>query len=279
MRLLKIFGVLVVLVCVAAVAVIAQDRPADRPVNRGLGWNMLVGGGAHLGVSARDPEPAEADRQKLAGGAVVDDVQPDSPASKAGLKRADVIVEFDGERVRSAQQFSRLVQETPAGRTVKAAIVRDGQRSEVQLTPSHDRRAEVYIDGDRIRDRFEGLTARMPEFNFDFEMPGVTASLGRLGVTVSPLTDQLATYFGAKEGVLVSAVASGSAAERAGLKAGDVITSVNGERVRSSADITRALRNMKDDADVTIAIVREKKESSLKARLEPRELPRSARPI
>ena len=277
MRLLKILSVLVVLAGLAVV-VGAQARAPERPAPGTRAFALSVDG-ARIGVSARDLDPAEADRQKLTGGAVVEDVQPDTPAARAGLKRADVIVEFDGERVRSARQFSRLVQETAPGRTVKATIARDGQRSDVQLTPSNDRRADVFIDGDRLRERFENFSARMPEFNFDFEMPGLPGPRGRLGVTLEPLSDQLATYFGAKEGVLVSAVAAGSAAERAGLKAGDVITNVNGERVRSAQDVTRALRSVNDDAEVTVGIVRDKKESSVKAKLERETLPRSARPI
>ena len=55
-----------------------------------------------------------------------------------------------------------------------------------------------------------------------------------LGVTVSPLTDQLASYFGVKQGVLVSAVTSDSPAAGAGVRAGDVITAVNGQTVSSS---------------------------------------------
>ena len=276
MKVLKIVSVLVVVAGLAAAAVMAQGRSVEPSQKRAFAFNMFAG--SRLGVSARDLDQAEVDRQKLAGGAVVEDVLPESPAAKAGLRRADVIVEFDGERVRSAQQFARLVQETPSGRTVKATIVRDGQRSDVQLTPSADRGAEMYFDGDQFKRQVEEFTARMPEFNFEMGVPPGEPR-GRLGVTVSPLSDQLAAYFGAKEGVLVSAVNPGSAAERAGLKAGDVITTVNGERIRSSADISRAIRSAADNADVTIGIVREKKESSLKTRIEPRELPRSSRPI
>ena len=277
MKLMKILGVVVVLAGVAAAVAIAQDRSYEPSRNRAFAFNMLDG--SRLGVSARDLGTAEADRQKLNGGAVVEEVQPDSPASKAGLRRSDVIVEFDGERVRSARQFARLVQETPSGRTVKASIMRDGQRSDVQITQSNEARAGMYFDSDGFKAKVEDFTARMPEFDLDFEMPGMDGSRGRLGVTVSPLSDQLASYFGAKEGVLVASVSQGSAAERAGLKAGDVITTVNGERVRSSGDVTRAMRSAADGADVTIGIVREKKESSLKARIEPREIPRSSRPI
>ena len=95
---------------------------------------------------------------------------------------------------------------------------------------------------------------------------------------VYELTHQLADYFGAKDGVLVTAVTDGSAAAKAGIKAGDVITSVNGERVTSRADLVSALRRA-DNEEVTVGIVRDKKETSVKAKIEaPRRTLRGARP-
>src|SRR5262249_38989526 len=148
--------------------------------------------------------------------------RPDSPAEKAGLKRADVIVEFDGERVRSTRQFGRLVQETPPGRTVKATVMRGGRRQDVEITPREGRGAmsgrgtaaggffrEPLPDLDMLRDLQRG---------FAYNFPQELMSDRRLGITVDEMTDQLAQYFGAKDGVLVSAVADGSAASRAGLK-------------------------------------------------------------
>jgi S1-C subfamily serine protease len=260
--------------------VVAQTRPGEAPprapTERPRRGPFDFAQGSHIGATVRDLEPAESDHHKLTGGAVVEEVQADSPAARAGLRRADIIVVFDGEQVRSVRQFSRLVQETPAGRTVKATIVRDGQRSDVQLTPSDDRGPDVFIDGDRIRERLEDFAARLPELRVDIEPGGGRA---RLGATVSPLSDQLAAYFGAKEGVLVTAVADGSVAAASGLKAGDVITNINGGRVRTPQDLTRALRDPAPGADVTIGIVREKKETSLKAKLEATPPPRATRPI
>jgi len=246
------------------------ERPFDSPhgfdaadqqrTNRG--FSVLAGRGAEIGVSIADG----------AGGVVIEEVQPDSPADKAGLKRSDVIVEFDGEHVRSARQFGRLVQETPAGRTVKATVTRDGQKKDVQITPSEGRGPmTMLLDGDRLWDRLDGFN--LPNFNFDF--PGMTSSR-QLGVTVDELTHQLADYFGAKDGVLVTSVTDGSAAARAGLKAGDVITSINGARVTSREDLVRGLRESSED--VSLGIVRDKKESTVKAKIEPARRPARGRP-
>jgi serine protease Do len=224
---------------------------------------VLSGRGAGIGVRISD---------RSEGGVLVDEVVADGPADKAGLKRSDVIVEFDGEHVRSARQFARLVQETPAGRSVKMTITRDGQRRDVQVTPD-ERRGDVMVSGDfggYMRDLGRDLGRlgdRLPpfNFNFDFDMPLVSGR--RLGVTVEELTGQLADYFGAKDGVLITSVTDSSPAARAGLKAGDVITSINGARVGAREDLLRGLREATSE-DVTIGIVRDKKESSVTAKIE-----------
>src|SRR5512143_1996819 len=112
MKLLKFLGWFVVIAAAAlvvvAVPVLAQNRSELGRQDRGLReLTVLAGRGAEIGVRITD---------RTEGGVVVEDVQPDSPAEKAGIKRSDVITDFDGERVRSARQFERLVRETPPGR-------------------------------------------------------------------------------------------------------------------------------------------------------------------
>lgn len=277
-------GGLCVLAILAAPSVSGQRADGSARADRGVReLTVLAGRGAEIGVSIRDVEASEKTAGgPSAGGVIVEDVRPDSPAEKAGLKRSDVIVEFDGERVRSARQFSRLVQETPSGRTVKATILRDGQKHDLQISPSEEREGVIFDEG-RLRERlgeFNRFYDRMPPFNFNFDMgtQGWLDSRGRLGVSVQELTPQLASYFGAKEGVLIAAVTDGSAAAKAGLKAGDVVVAVNGERVHSRDDLVRSLGEVKDGGEVTIGIVRDKRESTLTVKLESRRPPRSGRP-
>jgi serine protease Do len=272
------------LVTVALAPTVYGQRD-DRSQNRSV--TILAGRGASIGVSIRDVMPAEAGGQPQAG-VLVDEVRPESPADKAGIKRGDVVIEFDGERVRSARQFSRLVQESTPGRTVKATIVREGRRSDVQVTPDDERRGDVMVSGDfgdYFRDFGRDLGRwgdRFPAFDFNFDWPGL-ASGRRLGIMVSELTSQLADHFGVKDGVLVTSVTDGSVASRAGLKAGDVITSVNGQRVGSRDDLLRVLRDADRDSqtgsvDLSIGIVRDKKESTLKATIDSRR-PARGRPV
>jgi len=185
-----------------------------------------------------------------------------------------VVVEFDGERVRSAAQFSRLVRETAEGQTVKMTIMRGGQKQTFEVTPDRTMTSRLEIDEDRLhRDIERGLRGldRLPSFNFngrpfdwdDRGMPSRTPR-GRLGVQLDLLTPQLAEYFGAKDGgVLVSGVTPGSPAEKAGLKAGDVIVSVNGQPVQDVGDLRSELRDMRS-ADLSIGIVRDRKEATLR---------------
>jgi serine protease Do len=254
-----------------APAVFAQPgEPRDRRMD--LNGMLLVGRGAEIGVRVVD---------RPDGGVVIEEVRPETPAEKAGLKKSDVLMEFDGERVRSARQFGRLVSETPPGRTVKATITREGQRRDVQITPREGR--PPFRDGvalDQLRDelgRFRPDRMLPPgAFNFDLDLPGIGR---RLGVGVMPLGDQLAQHFGVPGGVLVADVTTDSPASRAGLRAGDVIVSIDGKSVRTREDLVRALREATAD-DVSIAIVRDRKEMTLKATIErpARRTVRSGRP-
>jgi len=288
MKLLKLLGILVMLAGLAVVAVVAAPSVFGAFDSPGLAqarqqWELanrdfmlLEGRGSEIGVRIADA--AES-------GVKVDEVEPNGAAEKAGVKAGDLITMFDGERVRSARQFARLVQETPPGRTVKMTVSRDRQQKDLQITPDSGRRGRtsVLIDGDRLRDQLGDLGDRLPPFNFNFDQPEL-GSGRRLGVSVQELTDQLASYFGVSRGVLVTAVTDGSPASRAGLKAGDVITSVNGNRIESRDDLVRALRDAADRRqaeapEITIGIVRDKKESSVKATIEPARRALRGRPV
>jgi len=240
---------------------------------------VIAGRGARIGATIDDLATAEADRLKLGGGAMVKDVTPDGPASKAGLRPGDVVVEFDAERVRSARQLSRLVQESTVGRTLPMKVVRDGRRMDLTITP-----IEVESTAMPPLDRFPRLdnllSGRFPPFDpddFADLFPGP-----RLGVSVHELTPQLSQYFGANGGVLVASVEESSAAARAGLKAGDVITSVSGSPIASRSELLAALRRSGGGA-ITLGVVRDRKESTVTAQIEERRAirpsPRTGRPI
>jgi S1-C subfamily serine protease len=214
-------------------------------------------------------------------GAVVESVNPDSPASTAGLREKDVIVLFDAERVRSASHLTRLVAETPGGREVMLSVMRDGQRADLRITPEttqgwFDPRLGGIFDSEDWREELEQARRAARELgrHIPEAMEGVREGMAmhgraRLGANVQGLTGELAEYFGVKSGVLVASVTADSPAAKAGLKAGDVITAVNGKAVASPRELVGALPAGDGPHDVTLNVVREKKEMTLKATLTP----------
>jgi serine protease Do len=241
----------------------------------------IVGRGAHIGVTVEDLEGDDAKQR----GVRIETVTPDGPADKAGLKAGDTISEFDGERVRSMLHFSRLVQETPPGRAVPVTLTRGGQRLNVTITP--DRRSWSDDFGVRLLDVPRGRVTPMPTpptppraprppamvLPEVFDSPGLFrfSSGRRLGVTIEGLDDQLAQYFGVKEGVLVKSVEEGSAAQKAGIKAGDVLTAINGSKVYDTSDVNRVVNRIDEAGEFTVEIVRDKKTQTMKGKLEARD--------
>ncbi|MCC6991703.1 MAG: PDZ domain-containing protein [Acidobacteria bacterium] len=269
-----------------------RERQVERQIDVVPGDRRLIqldGRGSQLGVMVSDTDDATGVR--------VDTVEDGSAAAKGGVKAGDVVVDFDGERVRSARQLTRLVQETPAGRAVKMTVRRGADRQTLDVTP--DARESFAWNGrlgpelereiqrgmerglrdlpERIEPFFDFHWREPAERRFDGGMPAM-GGRGRLGVQVEGLSEQLATYFGVTEGgVLVAGVTADSPAAKAGVKAGDVITRVNGEAVKDPGDLMEALGEVKGDGVVALDIVRDRKATSLKATIEPRRPSRPAR--
>jgi serine protease Do len=275
----------------AAFAPVVHGQPRAAKAPRAL--QGFVGRGSHIGVSIRDAEEADAKAAKLSsqGGVVIEDVTSDSPAEKAGIKKGDVVVEYDGERVRSVRQFTRLVQETPPGRKVQASLVRDGQRLNVTIEPREGNEFSYFSDLDGLSGlgKLDGLRALVapptppaaPSMPFpptpptppmSRMFPDVESFVWRsgsgLGITVSDLSSQLAEYFGTKDGVLVTSVYDQSAAAKAGIKAGDVITSFNGGSVGSPSELRQRIQRLEEAEEFSLTVVRDKKPLTLKGKFE-----------
>ncbi|MGB6876848.1 MAG: PDZ domain-containing protein [Candidatus Acidiferrales bacterium] len=188
-------------------------------------------------------------------GVLVSEVLPDGPAAKAGLQSNDVILEYEGHEVEGTVQFRRLVRETPPGRSVGMAVLRAGH--EEKLTIQVGNRARN-IESD-WRERTP-LVAPPQSFNFKMEMPelfmGMTPVLGIEGEDVN---GQLGKYFRVPgdEGVLVREVSTGTPAAKAGLKAGDVITRIDGLTVTTLAELRARLREKREEKSVSLMVMRQ----------------------
>ena len=238
-------------------------------------------GSSWLGVELHEVNADAAKELKLPAerGVVLSSIVPDSPAAKAGLKENDVVTEINGQRVEGAAQFRRMIREIPAGRTAQLTLWRDGRAQTVSVTLG---KAEERRRSFRVFAPTPGapgsFTFNMPEIPMipPMEWDGSRFLLGgppRLGIDAEDLNGQLGTFFGAPdgEGILVREVNPGSAAEKAGMKAGDVITSVNGERVRTVGDLREKLAAKRDAKDkgqtVKLGVLRNKSEVSLTVEL------------
>lgn len=217
-----------------------------------------------VGVAEIDAERAKALNLKEERGVEIKKVDDESPAAKAGLREGDAVLEYNGQRVEGAEQFTRLVRETPAGRQSKLLISRGGATQTVTAMIG-ERSGPAIFGGDG----FQFTMPRIPEFRMP-DMPRSTMSWqsATLGVESESLGSQLAEFFGVKEGVLVRSVMKGSAAEKAGVKAGDVITKVDDQKAASPKDITKALQSLKDKKTFPVTVVRNKKEMILSVTIE-----------
>jgi serine protease Do len=232
--------------------------------DEGSGW---------LGVEIDEVTPEKAKDMKLPAtrGVIVSDVEPDSPAAKSGLTEKDVILQYDGQMVEGTVQFRRLVRETPPGRTVDLVISRDGRTQNLSVELA-DRNAfyEKQMQG-RMRDFGKPFALATPNLNFNMpDMFFMDSRTPLLGINAEDLTGQLGGYFGAPDnsGVLVREVRSGTPADKAGLKAGDVIIKVDGKAVKSLSELREQLRDKSDQKTVNLGVLRKGSELNVPVEIE-----------
>jgi serine protease Do len=228
------------------------------------------GTSSYLGVDIADITSDRLGSLKLKEekGVEVTMVDQDAPAGKAGIREHDVILSMNGTSVESKTQLQRMIHETPPGRLVTLGLSRDGQPMtiKVQLT---DRRSEFHHLA-KSKDKDSDFHFEMPQLpNMpDFDVPNIGVvyvhSSTRSGLMVENLTPQLGEFFGAKngDGVLVRSVEKGSRADKAGLRAGDVIVRVGDQTVHDTSDFTHALHS-RNAGSVTVEVIRERKAQTL----------------
>jgi serine protease Do len=167
-------------------------------------------------------------------GALISQVYSGSPAEKADLRPGDVVIEVDGVKVINSQDVVREVLKKQVGQKVNFVIFREGKRTEVSLT-----------------------TAQMPEKIG--ERGPVKPAREWFGLRVSNVTPDIAKQLGLTktEGVVILGVEPNSVAQRAGLKAGDIISEINRQKVVNENDYRSVMERTKPDQDVLFLIDRE----------------------
>lgn len=247
----------------------ARARTAARRV-------VVPRGSSYLGIAVVEIEAdrAKALHLKEARGVEVTCVDEESPASKAGLKPGDVVLEYNGERVQGGEQFVRLVRETPPGHNAALLVVRNGANQTLTATiAQRPTAAFAYaFDGENFAMAVPPMQP-MPPMPPMQPLPGIripdiprafmTWRSPTLGIESESLNPQLAEFFGVKDGVLVRSVTKDSTAEKAGFKAGDVIVKVDGEKVASPREISSILQASRSKKTLPITVIRRQKEVEL----------------
>lgn len=254
-------------ICVAAAMAMAPAAMAQR-ARRANVVTIQRPGTSYLGIGALEVSPDRAKELKLKEdrGVEVTHVEDDSPAAKFGIKEGDVVLEYNGEKVEGVEQFGRLVRETPSGREVKMTVWRNGAPMNLNVTVGARKDTLIETPNGSVTVPFPPIPAMPPIEIPRFTMIYTTPLLGIEGESLGP-QPQFADFFGVKDGVLVKSVIRNSAADKAGIKAGDVIVKVGDASVASTREITSALRSNRSTNTFTITVVRNKKEMPINVTL------------
>lgn len=180
------------------------------------------------------PELAKSFGLKESEGALVSDVMENSPAGKADIRRGDVIVSFDGKKIKEMDQLPRIVAGTEVGKKARVGLIRDGKSMDVEVT----------IEETREEAR-EAVVA--PEVDKNF------------GLVVQNITSEIARHLNLKDrrGVIVTDINPGSLAEEADVRPGDIIKEINKKPVRNLDDFREILKKTQPRDGIVMLVRRE----------------------
>lgn len=272
----------------AGSAVYAQTPEPDAKADTKVFSMFFDGSSSYLGVQTEEVTKDNFAKFGLRDvrGVAVEKVIDGSPAQIAGLQNGDVIVKFNGEEVSGTRKLTRLIGEVAPDHRARLTVLRGGSEREITATLGkraapkfEDGAFSMAVPGELGRLRVPPIppTADMPNVPPMAEMPlfktypdgdnDVFVFRGsggrRIGVSVTALTKQLSDHFGVDGGVLVTNVREKSAAEKAGLKAGDIIVEVDGKPVKGDFDLVRAIGEKKE-GDVALTIVRDRNRQTIR---------------
>ena len=278
------FFAFILLTTFSAAVSIAQDAPAPQKDDKARAeslYRIAFGSGGYLGIELKEVSSENYQDLGLSEvrGVAVQRVLKDSAAEKAGLTTGDVIIAFNGEKITSTRKFTRLVREVAPDHKVDLTVIRGGSEIQIPVTMGK-RKGLAFVTS-------EDFEFPAPQIAPDFEFPKVPVEplppiapniqvlpdgmkidgvrafsffSGRvIGIGVVPLTKQLGDYFGVEggKGLLINDVSNDSPAEKAGLRAGDVIVEIDGKAVNNLSDLFRGMGREKEGA-VILTIVRDR---------------------
>ncbi|MBN2400458.1 MAG: PDZ domain-containing protein [Candidatus Aminicenantes bacterium] len=202
---------------------------------------------AFLGVSVQEAGQAQREKIGIMFGVEVVSVEKESAAAKAGIQEGDIIQLANGEKIRHAQDLVDVISELAPGSVVKIGLWRDGKKKDVTAS----------------------LGKREPRKKFAWKGKNKWFNCGSgayLGIGLQVLNEDLAPYFKVKagEGVLIIRVEKDTPAEKAGLKAGDVLVQMGDQKVMAAGDVHQVMAGLKKGDTVAIMVIRLGKKETFK---------------
>ncbi len=225
----------------------------------------------YLGVMLQSLDSSLAQAMDLedSDGVLVSEVVSGGPADEAGLEDGDVIIEFNGRAINSTRALTKVVGATTPGESIAVVILREGKKKTIDVEigerGSHDLAFYRNFDaGDNDYFVWHNDDGEDAELLLQ-KMTGQWNDRGFMGVELDDLNEQMGDYFGVKDGngALITSVTEDSAAQKAGLKAGDVIVKMGDEDIESAGDVHSALKETKPEDELRIKVVRKGKNKKL----------------
>lgn len=218
---------------------------------------------AWLGIYMQDitEDIAEALDLEVEQGVLINDVIDDSPAEKSGLKDGDVIVRMDTEVVDKSSDLSKAIKGKKPGEKVDLVVYRKGQKQDISV-----------VLGESAERKDRQFSLKAPKAGQYKKFFGDMAGGGYLGVVLQGLSEQLAEYFEVEDGVLISEVEEDSPADKAGLKAGDIIVAINGKDISSPSQVSSMIRKYEEGEKVEIDVIRKGSDMQFTAEIAEREV-------
>lgn len=234
----------------------------------GTKYSSVGSGWIGASIQTVDSDLADAFELPVSYGVLINRVIKDGPAQKAGLRRDDIVIAFNGDKISDDEMLRELIAHSDAGDKVTFTVMRGDDKKEIEV---------VLEERDDEDANFWGWNNNFPPSGF-FSGPARKYSgsfrdhatkLPYLGVKMSDLTEQLGDFFGVRDGdgVLITEVIKDSPAEKAGLKAGDVIVQIGEARIENSSDVSELISDREVGDEVELGLLRDKRSVTLKATL------------
>ena len=275
---LPLFALFLILLFTSSIT-LAADKSDDDP--------------GYLGVLLQDLQPSMVKALQMddKSGVLISEIVEDSPAESAGLEDGDVILVFNGRETENSKDLTRAVRKANAGDKVEVVVLRGGKKKTIKVVLGkreddafglhmdkfkqlHKRKDLDKLDSFTWSDDDDGHIRIITkgdhgDIHMDQDFAFFGSDRGFLGVQMDDLNEQLGEFFGIEdgEGVLVTEVVEDSPAEEAGLKAGDVIVGIGGEKVASSEELLEEMAGTEADQKLKVEVRRKGKKKEFEVTL------------